>query len=106
MGDLLTYKQARPLVYLPPFHSLTKAIDSEYELTVACDVEYIKQMKTVMQQLQPIIPVRVGGETNKVLLVGQGNAEVFISPLGQKYDLCAGHALVQSRLGHISDSNG
>lgn len=66
-----------------------------------------KQIEEALEQLNPIIPIRVGGTSNNVLQALTGNSDCFLtfSERAKFWDTSAGHALFASRFGVTTDKD-
>lgn len=66
------------------------------------------KMENVIQKLNPEAVIRVGGAGNKVLMVLEGKADMYVYATSgtKKWDTCAGEALLKARGGCLSDSRG
>lgn len=66
------------------------------------------KMENVIQKMNPEAVIRVGGAGNKVLMVIEGKADVYVYVTSgtKKWDTCAGEALLKARGGCLSDSRG
>ena len=66
------------------------------------------KMENVIKKLNPESVIRVGGAGNKVLMVIEGKADVYIYATAgtKKWDTCAGEALLKARRGCLSDCRG
>jgi hypothetical protein len=122
MGDIRSWEAKRALHYLVPFkeidkesrssilHSATssKRFNNEYEIKVAAAMIRYSQIEEALEELHPIIPIRVGGASNKVLQALTGNADCFLSfsERSKFWDMVAGHALFTSRFGIVTDKDG
>lgn len=68
-----------------------------------------EKLELGLKNLNPSVILRIGGTGYKSLLIAQGKADIFFSPIPsgtRKWDTCAAEAVIKSLGGDLTDING